>query len=45
MEKVGVGKKTKITPVIWQILTLIDMGAGNSLGTKLTEQPFHPSKV
>lgn len=37
------GRKPK-SLVIWQILTLIDMGAGNSLGTKLTEQPFHPLK-
>lgn len=41
MKKVGEGKKTKIPPVIWQILRLLDMGAGKSLGSKLTEQPFH----
>lgn len=44
MEKVGEGKKTKIPPVIWQILRLLHMGAGKSLGSKLTEQLFFPSQ-
>lgn len=44
MEKVEEGKKSKIPPVIWQILRLLDMGAGKGLGSKLIEQTFHPLK-
>lgn len=32
------------SPVIWQILRLLDTGAGKSSGSKLKEQPFHPLK-